>query len=76
VVVPAVTPIAVPGLTSCIASAAIASFSGSSRTDFASKPGSSALRWAAAVAVAVAPPWTFSTRPRPASASRSRRTVM
>ena len=58
-VVPAVTPIAVPGWTSRTAAAAIASFSGRSRKDLASNPGSSALRCAATVA----PPWTFSTRP-------------
>ena len=38
-VVPAVTPIAVPGWTSRTAAAAIASFSGRSRKDLASKPG-------------------------------------
>ena len=51
---------------------AIASFSGGWRCDLASKPGSSAL----ALAGAVAPPCTFSTSPASASASRSRRIVI
>ena len=72
VVVPAVSPMAVPGCTIWAAATAMERFSPCWRWDFASNPGSSVAR----CSTAVAPPCTFSSNPAAANVSRSRRIVM
>ncbi len=72
VVVPPESAIAVPGRTNRAAATAMASFSESSRDDFASKPGSSML----GVDAMVAPAVHLLDQPVTRQTSRSRRTVM
>ena len=74
VVVPAVSPIAVPGRTRAAAAAAMASFSAVCSDDLARKPGSSVV--AGRSPVSVAPPCTLVSSPCWVRASRSRRIVM
>ena len=74
VVVPAVSPIAVPGRTRAAAAAAIACFSAVCSDDLARNPGSSVV--AGRSPASVAPPCTLVSRPCWVRASRSRRIVM
>ena len=71
VVVPAVSPIAVPGRTSSAAARAIARFSSICSVDLTANPGSTVVADGS-----VAPPCTLCTRPSRVSRSRSRRMVM
>ncbi|MCB5280756.1 hypothetical protein BJQ89_00481 [Arthrobacter sp. ES1] len=72
VVVPALSPTAMPSRTWAAASWAIAIFSSLSCVTFSSKPGS----WVLAPPGSLAPPWIFSSTPAVSSASMSRRTVI
>ncbi len=72
VVVPAESPIALPGVTNSAAALVTAALAGCSRLDLASNPGS----WLLGTPGRTAPPWTFSISPDRARTSRSRRIVM